>query len=134
MQRRLYSFIAIPALALGLAACGSSSKSSTPTATTPTTASAGSATSAPGASTDAGGTITISSAFTFTTTPAKAGSMVTVKNTSNATHTVTANDTAGGFDVTIDAGKTATFKAPAAGTYKFHCNIHNFMMGTLTVT
>ena len=32
-------------------------------------------------------------------------------------------------------GKTATFTAPAkAGTYKFHCNIHSQMHGTLTVT
>jgi plastocyanin len=34
----------------------------------------------------------------------------------------------------IDAGASATFTAPSKpGTYGFHCNIHNFMTGTLTV-
>ena len=116
MQRRLLLFIAIAAIAVGLAACGSSSKSSTPDAPA----------SGPAQ-------ITIDDAFTFKTTPVAAGSTVTVKNDSSAQHTVT-QDT-GGFNVTIDAGKTATFKAPAtAGSYKFHCNIHTFMKGTLTVT
>jgi plastocyanin len=115
MQRRLLTLIAISALAVGLAACGSSSKAAAPAASEPAQ-------------------ITIDSAFKFIVTPVKAGSTVTVKNDSNAQHTVTADDTAGGFNVTIDAGKTATFPAPAAGTYKFHCNIHNFMKGTLTVS
>ena len=34
----------------------------------------------------------------------------------------------------ITVGKTATFTAPAAGTYKFHCNIHNFMKAVLIVS
>jgi plastocyanin len=71
--------------------------------------------------------------FQFSTTPVKAGSTVTVHNDGPSTHTVTA-DTTGGFNVTIDSGKDATFTAPStAGTYKFHCNIHPFMHGTLTV-
>ena len=45
------------------------------------------------------------------------------------------NTTAGGFDVTSDPGKTVTFTAPSKpGSYGFHCNIHNFMKATLTVT
>ncbi|MDQ1456194.1 MAG: hypothetical protein QOH28_1814 [Actinomycetota bacterium] len=115
MQRRVLTFIALAALAFGLAACGSSSKS-----TTPATTSSGAA------------QITIDSQFTFHVTPVKAGSTVTVKNDASVTHTVTQDG--GGFNVTIDGGKTATFTAPAAGTYKFHCNIHTFMKGTLTVT
>jgi len=115
MHQRLFTLIAIAALAAGLAACGSSSKSST-------------AASASGTA-----QITISDKFAFNTTPVAAGSTVTVKNESASQHTVT-QDTSG-FNVTIDAGKTATFKAPAtAGSYTFHCNIHNFMKGTLTVT
>jgi plastocyanin len=115
MQRRVVTFIAITALAVGLAACGSSSKSTTPAA-----------------SNSGAAQITIDSSFTFHVTPVKAGSTVTVKNDASVTHTVTQDG--GGFDVRIDAGKTATFTAPAAGTYKFHCNIHTFMNGTLTVT
>jgi plastocyanin len=116
MHRRLFTLIAITALAVGLAACGSSSKNSTPAAS------------------DSGSAqITIDDAFAFKVTPVAAGSTVTVKNDSSSQHTVT-EDTSG-FNVTIDAGKTATFTAPdKAGTYKFHCNIHNFMKGTLTVT
>src|SRR4051794_14110260 len=113
MQRRLITFMAIAALSVGLAACGSSSKSST---------------SGSGAA-----QITIDSGFKFTTPPVAAGSTVTVKNDSNAPHTVTSDDS-GKFNVSIAAGKTATFTAPAAGTYKFHCTIHNFMKGTLTVS
>jgi plastocyanin len=115
VQRRLIVLIALSTLTLGLAACGSSSKSSSPPAVS-------------GAA-----QITIDSSFTFHTTPVKAGSTVTVKNDASVTHTVTA-DGAGGFNVTIDGGKTATFTAPAAGTYPFHCNIHTSMHGTLTVT
>jgi plastocyanin len=120
MQKRLLTFFAIAALAVGLAACGSSSKSSSSTNTTGASGSTGNA------------QITIDSAFTFNVKPVTAGSTVTVKNDSSSQHTVTQDG--GGFNVTIDAGKTATFTAPAAGTYKFHCNIHSFMHGTLTVT
>jgi plastocyanin len=124
MHKSILTFIAVPVLALGLAACGSSSKNSGSSSTTSAPASA---------SITSGAQITIDSGFVFHTTAVKAGDTVTVKNDSTSQHTVTA-DGAGGFNVTIDAGKTATFTAPAAGTYPFHCNIHNFMKGTLTVS
>ena len=117
MPTRIFTFVAIGVLSTGLAACGSSAKKSTPTAAAPAAAQ-----------------ITIDSGFTFHTTTVKAGSTVTVKNESTSQHTVTADDSSGGFNVTIDAGKTATFTAPAAGTYKFHCKIHLQMHGTLVVT
>jgi plastocyanin len=116
MQRRLITLFAIAALALALAACGSSSK-------TPSSSPAG-----------VSEQITIDSSFNFATSPVKAGSTVTVKNNSSSQHTVTA-DTGKGFNVTVDGNQTATFTAPSKpGTYKFHCNIHPFMHGTLTVT
>jgi len=35
----------------------------------------------------------------------------------------------------VPGGSTQTFTAPSkAGSYKFHCNIHSSMHGTLTVT
>ena len=120
MHKRVLTFIAVPVLALGLAACGSSSKASSSSTTS-------------SASDSSGAQITIDASFNYKTTPVTAGSTVTVKNNSDAQHTVTA-DSSGGFNVTIDPGKTATFTAPAAGTYKFHCNIHSFMHGTLTVS
>ena len=98
------------ALGLSLAACSSSSKSG----------SAGNA------------DITVKN-FAFTTKPVKAGATVTVHNNGPSNHTVTA-DSAGGFDVTVNSGKDETFTAPSkAGTYKFHCNFHSQMHGTLIV-
>ena len=125
-------------LAILLGSCGSSSKSSTPTsATAPTQTSAPSSTTAP-VPTAGGPAITIEnggSGFRFATSPVRAGATVTVKNNTAVQHTVTADTTAGGFDLTLDPGKTMTFSAPAMpGAYKFHCNIHTYMMGTLTVT
>jgi plastocyanin len=117
MQRHLLTFITVTALAVGLAACGSSSKSAGP---------------APSDSSTPQITIDDISGFAFHPTPVKAGSTVTVKNDTSTLHTVTQDG--GGFDVSVDKGKTATFTAPAAGTYKFHCKIHKFMKATLTVT
>jgi plastocyanin len=54
-------------------------------------------------------------------------------NKDSIEHTVTA-DSAGGFDVSVPSGGTATFTAPnAAGSYAFHCSIHPNMHGTLVV-
>jgi plastocyanin len=111
MQRRIFTLIAIALLAVGLAACGSSSKKSS-----------GSGSAA----------ITIKN-LTFTSTPVKAGSTVTVKNNDSFDHTVTADDNS--FNVTVHGGSTATFTAPSApGDVKFHCTIHSSMHGTLSVT
>ncbi|MEO6955989.1 MAG: cupredoxin domain-containing protein [Antricoccus sp.] len=61
------------------------------------------------------------------------GATVTVMNEDAVNHTLTA-DTNGGFDVTITAGKSATFTAPTTpGTYKYHCTFHANMMGALVV-
>ena len=99
--------LVVAALAVSLAACSSSSKS--------------------GSSSE----ITVKD-FEFTTKAVKAGATVTVHNNGPSQHTVTADD--GSFDVTVDSGKDATFTAPdKAGKYKFHCNIHTQMKGTLTV-
>ena len=101
-------FLVVAALALSLAACSSSSKSGS-----------------------SSGDITVKD-FQFTTKSVKAGAKVTVHNNGPSTHSVTAD--AGGFDVTVDSGKDATFTAPSkAGTYKFHCKFHSQMHGTLTV-
>ena len=61
------------------------------------------------------------------------GTTITVKNVDTSTHTLTAND--GSFDTgSIAPGHSATFRAPKAGNYSFHCAFHQFMTGTLTVS
>ena len=105
----MIALVAAGLLAVGLAACSSSSKTSSAKAD-----------------------ITIEN-FTFTASPVKVGSTVTVQNNDSVSHTVTADN--GAFNVTVHSGSTATFKAPAAaGTYKLHCNIHSSMHATLTVS
>lgn len=72
--------------------------------------------------------------FSFATPKSvKAGSTVMVMNDDSEAHTVTA-DSGGAFDVTVQAGTTATFKAPTKpGSYPYHCNYHSNMHGTLVV-
>ena len=48
-------------------------------------------------------------------------------------HTATA-DSGNSFDTgNIDPGSSATFTLSKVGTYSYHCSIHPFMHGTLTV-
>ena len=123
MHRIVKSFALVMALAVAallLGACGSSAGK--PTAS----ASAG--------ATSKGATIAIHNfMFSPSTLTVKAGATVVVKNTDDTAHTVTALD--GSFDTgTIAGGKTATFTVSKAGTFKIHCNIHNYMTGTIQVT
>ena len=61
------------------------------------------------------------------------GATITVTNRDNTAHTVTATGP-GGFDVTVPAGASATFTAPAeAGSFAFHCVFHPDMTGKLIV-
>jgi len=72
-------------------------------------------------------------AFSPKTLTVKAGSKVTVKNKDGTTHTFTANK--GAFDTgDIDGGSSATVTVKKPGTYAYHCNIHNFMKGTIKAT
>ena len=103
--------VVVFALGLSLAACSSSSKSS------------GSSSA----------DITIKDLAFTVNAPVQTGSKVTVQNNDTVTHTVTSDD-GKSFNVTVNPGKTATFTAPGdSRAYKFHCNIHSSMHGTLTV-
>jgi plastocyanin len=123
-------------LSLGLGAC--SSKAST-TSTTPTTvASSGSSSSAAQSSTTAApaaaaGKISIKG-FKFVPDPssAKVGDTITVTNEDGTDHSLTATD--GTFDTGVFSSGSKTFTVTKAGTFAFHCKIHNFMTGTLTVS
>jgi plastocyanin len=58
---------------------------------------------------------------------------VSVTNNDSATHTATADD-GKSFDTgDVNQGSSATITAPKPGSYKYHCTIHPFMHGTLTV-
>ena len=107
------------ALTLSLGACSSSAKTASPSAKTNA-----------GATAD---TITIHNFAFGAPITAKVGATITVKNSDSTAHTVTADDKS--FDTGhIEPGKTATFTVSKAGTIKFHCDIHNYMTGSIQVT
>lgn len=120
-------------MGLGLASCGGSSSNGTSSATT-----AGAATTTGGAATTAAGTpaapgaIAIHNfAFQPMTLSAKVGDSITVTNQDNTSHSLTAND--GSFDTGVFNSGSKTVKLTKAGTFSFHCQIHSFMTGTITV-
>ena len=61
------------------------------------------------------------------------GATVSVTNMDSSMHTLTATD--GQFNTgDVTQNQTKTFKAPMqAGTYHYICNIHQYMMGSITV-
>jgi len=60
------------------------------------------------------------------------GTAVKVTNRDGTVHTVTAADKS--FDTgDLDGGASTTITVAKAGTYKFFCNIHNYMTGTIEV-
>ena len=64
---------------------------------------------------------------------ATAGGTITVTNTDDTAHTLTADD--GAFDTgDIGGAGTATFTVGGPGRYRYHCDIHNYMTGTVTVS
>ena len=70
--------------------------------------------------------------FAFKPTPlkAKAGVKIKIANRDDTTHTFTADK--GAFDTgDISPGKTASITVTKPGTYKYHCEIHDFMKGTV---
>lgn len=109
--------------------------SSAPAASAP--AASAPASSAPASSASQAATVTKIEIKDFAykvSAPAGAGSMVQVTNNDSEAHTVTA-DTDKAFDVTVQPGKTENFAAPnKAGSYKFHCEFHSNMHGTLMVS
>jgi len=63
---------------------------------------------------------------------AKVGTKVTVTNSDQTAHTLTARS--GGFDSgTVNAGKSKTFVLTKPGQYTYYCQFHAFMTGTIKV-
>jgi plastocyanin len=121
-------------LGLGLASCGGSSSSSTSSSTTggAATTTGGAATTAAGAAASGGAVAIHNFAFQPMTLSAKVGDSITVTNQDNTSHSLTAND--GSFDTGVFSSGSKTVKLTKAGTFTFHCQIHSFMTGTITVT
>jgi plastocyanin len=72
-------------------------------------------------------------AFNPPNTPVAPGTTVTWVNNDQTTHTVTANN--GAFNSgNLPPGQTFSQTFTTAGTYAYHCNIHPFMTGTVTVS
>ncbi len=127
-----------PGLGL-LTACSSSSKTTASNLParhgTSTTAMSGMAPSASSGSSGVANDETIHiKNFAFTVpSHVSPGQKITIHNEDGEAHTVT-SETGGAFNVDVPASSTATLTAPTTpGTYKFHCNFHGQMHGTLTV-
>jgi plastocyanin len=87
---------------------------------------------APGGGSGAAGNAVSIKNFQFSPNPlvVKAGAAVTVTNDDGTVHTLTADD--GKFDTgNLDGGAKKTVSIDAPGTYAYHCDIHNYMTGTI---
>jgi plastocyanin len=97
----------------------------------------GSESGAPSSSTSSAGTSISISNFMFSpmSMTVHPGATISVTNKDSATHTLTASGP-GGFNTgNISHDQTKTFRAPTKpGTYQYICNIHQYMMGTITVS
>jgi plastocyanin len=132
--------VLVGVLALAAAGCGGGSDNggSAGEATT-TTAAAGTTTTAGGGG--GGGTEIqlVASNFKFdkTSLDMQSGSQVKleIRNQGQAEHNFTFTEAGANQDVEAGEDATATFTAPAAGSYQFFCKYHpSQMKGTVTVT
>jgi len=85
---------------------------------------------------DGGGPEVVVENFAFVppTLTVASGTTITWTNHDDVPHTVTADDgDSFGSDIFNKDG-TYQLVAPAPGTYPYHCQVHPFMKGTLTVT
>jgi plastocyanin len=60
------------------------------------------------------------------------GTILKVTNADDTVHTLSARDDSFGTGE-LDGGKSATIALEQAGTFRYFCEIHNFMTGTLVV-
>jgi plastocyanin len=128
-MRRLTTAAFIVVTLVGVAAC-SGSAASAPPAAAPSRAGS----IAPAAS--GGGATAVEMkglAFNPTSLTVPTGSKVTWTNNDTTAHTVTFDD--GSADSgNLAVGATFDHTFAAAGTFAYHCTIHSFMKGTVTVS
>lgn len=140
MAVRFSVAVAAVTLALVTGACGGGSSKSV-TASSPTTAMGGSTTTAKPAAGPSNSATAVSSdkvdikgyAFNAGNTEVKAGTTVTWTNEDAFQHSVV--DDGGAFTgPAIDPQKTFSHTFAQPGTFSYHCGIHNYMTGKITVT
>ena len=128
MMRRLTTAAFIVVTLVALAACSGSAASAPPAA-------APSQAGSPAPAGSAGGSTAVQMkglAFDPTSLTVPTGSKVTWTNNDTTAHTVTFDD--GSADSgNIAPGSTFDHTFAAAGTFAYHCTIHAFMKGTVTV-
>lgn len=133
--------VLVGVLALAAAGCGGGGDNGggSAGAATTTTAAAGTTTTAGGGG--GGGTEIqlVASNFKFdkTSLDMQSGSQVKleIRNQGQAEHNFTFTEAGANQDVEAGEDATATFTAPAAGSYQFFCKYHpSQMKGTVTVT
>jgi len=62
-----------------------------------------------------------------------AGTTVTFVNKGKEFHTATSDDAGRPFDVSFDAGKSATLTFDKVGVFGYHCGVHPQMKGVVRV-
>jgi plastocyanin len=75
-------------------------------------------------------------AFNPTGVTISKGTKVVWKNTTNSPHTITSNKTKSGkpvFDQALARGTSLHITFSSAGTYNYHCAIHPYMKGKITI-
>ena len=81
-----------------------------------------------------GNTVSISGyAFNPSSLNVTTGTTVTWTNNDSVTHTVT-SDTNAFTSGDLSPGQTYSYTFNQAGTFAYHCGIHTYMHGTVTVT
>ena len=130
MITRLAPLTAAGILAGGLAACGGSSSAS-PTAASCSAGSAAVSQGSPANTVQANDNL----AFAPTTITVGVGQVLQWKNVGSIMHTVTFNDNAMSClsDEQLNGGSTWDVTFNTAGTYAYHCTIHEQMTGTVKV-
>ena len=129
-------------MSMVLTACGGSTATTAPTPTTaPTTAPTPTPTPSPTAITTPVATVTVkivekNEKYSFQpgTLNIKVGTQVIWTDTSDATHTVTSDTGVFNTASPIAKGQTFMFLFTQAGTFKYHCTIHPYMVATITVS
>jgi plastocyanin len=125
MRRLSVPVLAMAAL-LALGACSSGSSAA------PGAASAAAPSTAPSAAAGAAAVAIKDFAFNPATIQAKVGQSITWTNQDGTAHTVTLDDKSVDSG-NIEANATYSHAFTQAGTFTYHCSIHQQMKGTVTV-